>query len=73
MPIATTLLTRATATGTSLKVLGRAGIVRPYSPVALARVGKALKDWGTGPAGGFTALALLYAAAGRRSSTSSVS
>jgi acyl-CoA synthetase (AMP-forming)/AMP-acid ligase II len=59
LPIATTLLTRAAATGTSLKVLGRSGIVRPYSPVALARVGKAVKEWGTGPAGGFTAMALL--------------
>jgi acyl-CoA synthetase (AMP-forming)/AMP-acid ligase II len=41
-----------------LKVLGKAGIIRPYSPLVLARLGKAIKDWGTGPAGGFTALAL---------------
>jgi acyl-CoA synthetase (AMP-forming)/AMP-acid ligase II len=59
LSIATTLLTRATATGTGLKVLGRAGIIRPYSPLVLARVGKAVLDWGTGPAGGFTAMALL--------------
>jgi fatty-acyl-CoA synthase len=28
------------------------------SPVVIARVGRALKEWGTGPAGGFTAMAL---------------
>jgi fatty-acyl-CoA synthase len=28
------------------------------SPAVLARIGKTLKDWGTGPAGGFTAMAL---------------
>jgi len=40
-------------------VLGRAGVLRPHRPVALARAAKALKDWGPGPAGGFTAAALL--------------
>ncbi len=44
--------------GTSAKVLGAAGILRPVPPTALARMGKALKDWGTGPAGGFTAMAM---------------
>ncbi|HYF74606.1 MAG TPA: AMP-binding protein [Nocardioides sp.] len=52
-------LTGVSATGTTLKVLGRAGVIRPHSPVALGRVAKALKDWGTGPAGGFAAAALL--------------
>src|SRR5207344_1534903 len=33
-------------------------ILRPVPPTALARMGKALKDWGTGPAGGFTAMAV---------------
>lgn len=51
--------TGASATGTTLKVLGRAGVIRPHRPVALAKTAKALKDWGTGPAGGFTAAALL--------------
>ena len=46
------------AAGTSLKVLGRAGIIRPYSPVTLAKVALALKAWGTGPAGGFASLAI---------------
>ncbi|MEP9365692.1 AMP-binding protein [Nocardioides sp. CN2-186] len=47
------------ATGTTLKVLGTAGVIRPHHPLALARAGKALRDWGTGPAGGFTAMATL--------------
>jgi acyl-CoA synthetase (AMP-forming)/AMP-acid ligase II len=49
----------ASATGTTLKVLGEAGVIRPHHPVALARAARSLKDWGTGPAGGFTAAALL--------------
>lgn len=52
-------LAGASATGTTLKVLGEAGVIRPHGPVALARAAKVLKDWGTGPAGGFTAAALL--------------
>ncbi|MGH3334800.1 MAG: AMP-binding protein, partial [Nocardioides sp.] len=51
------ILGRAAAAGTSLKVLARAGIIRPYSPVTLARIAKSLAQWGTGPAGGFIALA----------------
>jgi acyl-CoA synthetase (AMP-forming)/AMP-acid ligase II len=52
-------LAGATATGTTLKVLGEAGVIRPHHPVALARAARTLKDWGTGPAGGFTAAALI--------------
>ena len=48
----------AGAAGTSAKVLGASGILRPIPPAALARMGKALKEWGTGPAGGFTAMAM---------------
>ncbi len=48
----------ASSVGTSARVLGGSGIIRPIPPVALARMGKALKDWGTGPAGGFTAMAV---------------
>ncbi|HEY3531481.1 MAG TPA: AMP-binding protein [Nocardioides sp.] len=44
--------------GTPARVLGGCGVLRPLSPVVLARIGRALKDWGTGPAGGFTAMAL---------------
>ncbi|MGA8255452.1 MAG: AMP-binding protein [Nocardioides sp.] len=43
---------------TSLRVLGQAGIIRPYSPLTLARLGKTVVKWGTGPAGGFAALAV---------------
>jgi fatty-acyl-CoA synthase len=39
-------------------VLGTSGVVRPLSPAVLARLGKTLKEWGTGPAGGFTAMAV---------------
>jgi acyl-CoA synthetase (AMP-forming)/AMP-acid ligase II len=53
-----TILGRAAAAGTSLKVLARAGIIRPYSPITLARIAKSLAEWGTGPAGGFIALAV---------------
>ncbi|GAA4114639.1 long-chain-fatty-acid--CoA ligase FadD2 [Nocardioides fonticola] len=44
--------------GTSAKVLSQAGIIRYYSPLTLARLGKTLKDWGPGVAGGFASLAL---------------
>ncbi|WP_203335866.1 AMP-binding protein [Nocardioides limicola] len=43
---------------TSAKVLGAAGIIRPYSPVVLTRLVKVVKKWGTGPAGGFASLAV---------------
>ena len=53
------LTTRASSAGVALKVLAESRIIKPYSPVALARAGKALKDYGTGPAGGFLAMAAL--------------
>ncbi len=43
---------------TGAKVLARAGIVRPYSPLTLGRVARAVLQWGTGPAGGFATMAL---------------
>ena len=52
------LVTGASAAGTSLKVLSRAGIIRPYSPLVLARLARTLSDWGPGPAGGFASLAI---------------
>ncbi len=48
---------RTAAAGTSLKVLAGAGVIRPYSPATLARIATTIKAWGTGPAGGFAALA----------------
>ena len=54
----TRLTSGVTAAATALTVLGRAGVIRPYSPVVLFRLVRTLKDWGTGPAGGFTSLAL---------------
>ncbi|CAM3800417.1 AMP-binding protein [Nocardioides zeicaulis] len=43
--------------GTTLRVLGRAGVIRPYGPRALVRLGRTVARWGTGPAGGFASLA----------------
>jgi acyl-CoA synthetase (AMP-forming)/AMP-acid ligase II len=43
---------------TKLRVLAGTGIVRPYSPLTLARLGRTLLQWGVGPAGGFAALAV---------------
>jgi len=42
---------------TTFKVLTSAGVIRPYPPSVLAGIGKALQDWGRGPAGGFATLA----------------
>jgi acyl-CoA synthetase (AMP-forming)/AMP-acid ligase II len=41
-----------------VRVLSESGIIRPYSPITLAKLGKTLLDWGVGPAGGFAALAV---------------
>ena len=49
------ILGHLTNTAVSLKVLGGAGILRPYSPKTLAGLAAILKAWGTGPAGGFAA------------------
>jgi len=48
----------AGSVGTPARVLGGSGLLRPVAPATLARIGKALREWGTGPAGGFTAMAL---------------
>jgi hypothetical protein len=48
----------ATSAGTAARVLGGSGVIRPLPPATLGRIGKALRDRGTGPAGGFTAMAL---------------
>ena len=45
---------------TMLRVLASAGVIRPYSPQRLARVGVALARWGVAPAGGFVAMAILH-------------
>jgi len=45
---------------TSARVLAGSGIVRPYGPVKLAKLGLLVKSWGTGPAGGFASLAIRY-------------
>ncbi len=52
------VISRAAATGTTLKVLTEAGVIRPYSPKVLAGLARAVHQWGTGTAGGFAALAV---------------
>ncbi len=52
------MLGRVAETGAGLKVLTSSGVVRPYSPAVLAGLALVLRRWGTGPAGGFAALAL---------------
>ncbi len=42
---------------TTARVLGRAGVIRPYSPRTVAQLGLLVHRWGTGPAGGFATLA----------------
>jgi len=53
------LASKAASTGYGLKVLAESGIIRPYSPLTLARAARVLQQWGTGPAGGFLAMATL--------------
>ncbi len=55
---ARSLASRASSAATAAGVLARSGIVRPYSPPVLAGVLRTLRAWGTGPAGGFTTVAL---------------
>ena len=55
--LAGTLTSRAAGVGTTVRVLGRAGVIRPYGPKTLATIGRVVLRWGTGPAGGFATLA----------------
>lgn len=54
------ILTTASAAGTGARVLARSGVLQLYSPMVLAKLAKTLNDWGPGPAGGFTSLALRH-------------
>ena len=54
------LLDRAGAAVVSLRVLTETGVIRPVAPWTLARIGTTVLRWGTGPAGGFTALFLRW-------------
>ncbi|KQZ70753.1 MULTISPECIES: AMP-binding protein [unclassified Nocardioides] len=45
---------------TSVKVLAGSGVVRPYSPLKLARLARTVVTWGTGVAGGFASLAVRH-------------
>jgi acyl-CoA synthetase (AMP-forming)/AMP-acid ligase II len=45
---------------TTLRVLGQAGVIRPFSPAVLVGLVQTLRRWGRGPAGGFATLALRF-------------
>jgi fatty-acyl-CoA synthase len=53
------LTTRAGTTAYGLKVLAEAGIIRPYSPLTLARLARTVQQWGIGPAGAFLAASVV--------------
>lgn len=53
----TTLAARASGLATTVRVLGGAGVIRPYGPRTLLDIGRVVLRWGTGPAGGFATLA----------------
>ncbi|GGF58688.1 fatty-acyl-CoA synthase [Marmoricola endophyticus] len=54
------LAQQAVAPAVSLKVLTQAGVVRPHSPLALAKVLRSLQQWGMGIAGGFGSTAARF-------------
>ena len=53
-------LAKAVSAGSGALVLAGSGVVKPFAPTVLARMAKAVLDWGLGPAGGFTMLAARY-------------
>ena len=53
-----TIGTRVKDARTSLRILTSSGIIRPYSPMVLAGMANALRQWSTTPAGGFKTIAL---------------
>ena len=55
--LASTISARASGVATTVAVLGRAGVIRPYGPRTLLDLGRVVLRWGTGPAGGFATLA----------------
>ena len=52
-----TLAARASGVATTVRVLGRAGVIRPHGPRTLFDIGRLVLRWGTGPAGRFATLA----------------
>ncbi|SEC87582.1 fatty-acyl-CoA synthase [Nocardioides exalbidus] len=57
MTAARTISGRIAGVGTTVRVLGGAGVIRPYGPRTLLDLGRVVLRWGTGPAGGFATLA----------------
>jgi fatty-acyl-CoA synthase len=51
---------QARSKAVAAKVLTQAGVIRPFGPVTLVGIVKALSSWGMGLAGGFTAVAVRF-------------
>jgi hypothetical protein len=47
------ILSRGAFAAKALKVLTESGVIAPFGPLTLARLGRTVLEWGTGPAGGF--------------------
>jgi acyl-CoA synthetase (AMP-forming)/AMP-acid ligase II len=58
-PVLAPVIKTAANGGTAAKVLVKAGVLRPLLPSQLITLGRVLAAWGTGPAGGFHAMAVL--------------
>ena len=58
-PVVAPVLATAATGGTAAKVLLKSGVIRPLLPSQLITLGRVLAAWGTGPAGGFHAMAVL--------------
>jgi acyl-CoA synthetase (AMP-forming)/AMP-acid ligase II len=55
-----TVIDRVTAKTTGIRVLAASGVIRPYGPRKLVRLGQTVARWGVGPAGGFASLAVRH-------------
>lgn len=58
-PLLGPVLTGAANGGTALRVLVRSGVLRPLAPSKVLTLTRVLATWGTGPAGGFAAMAAI--------------
>ncbi len=58
-PVLQPVVATAANGGAAAKVLAKAGVIRPLLPSQLITLGRVLAAWGTGPAGGFHAMAVL--------------
>ncbi|WP_109507239.1 AMP-binding protein [Nocardioides speluncae] len=55
-----TVIDRVSTKTTGIRVLAASGVIRPYGPRKLVRLGRTVARWGVGPAGGFASLAVRH-------------